>query len=223
MDNEKLICPICGAKTSGCYGNYRKDRLCKKHGEMLDNGELRLDESGKYVSTKKEAASDELTCIICGEPSNGKHFCLKCYHKYKSRTIGIEIKNCREFTITDAYGNHNVKTANGLYVRSKSEKIIYDEFLRRKINCEYERTISYKDEEGNIKDLHPDFYLPDYNLYIEHWGYLDAHDEEYEETKKYKEKIYQIKGYKLAATTSKDINDIQGAIEKLLLEHDIVI
>ena len=228
MSDEKLICPICGEPTRVYMGNARKDRLCGKHADMLKAGELVLDEKGKFITPKtatkepqKENTASDLTCILCGENSNGKHFCLKCYRKYHERTITVEVKGCTEFTLTDAYGNKDTKTANGLYVRSLSEKIIYDELFRRGIKCEYERTVTYRDENGEIKELHPDFYLTDYKLYIEHWGYLDSRDAEYEKTKAYKEKIYKAKGYRLAATTSKDIKDIQSAIERLLLENDI--
>ena len=228
MSNDNLICPICGEPTRVYMGNARKDRLCGKHADMLKTGELVLDEKGKFITPKtatkepqKENTASDLTCILCGENSNGKHFCLKCYRKYHERTITVEVKGCTEFTLTDAYGNKDTKTANGLYVRSLSEKIIYDELFRRGIKCEYERTVTYRDENGEIKELHPDFYLTDYKLYIEHWGYLDSRDAEYEKTKAYKEKIYKAKGYRLAATTSKDIKDIQSAIERLLLENDI--
>lgn len=240
-ETTELKCPICGEPTSVYYGNARKDGLCSKHGKSANSGEIvQCPDCGKWnekgagcecrsfarKSKDKEIieenkSTDELTCIICGEPSNGKHFCIKCWKKYKERTITIEVKNCTEFEITDAYGNKNTKTANGLYVRSLSEKIIYDELFRRNIKCEYERTVTYKDENGNIKELHPDFYLSDYKLYIEHWGCLDSRNKEYEETKRYKEKIYEAKGYKFAATTSKDIKDIQAAIERLLLENNI--
>ena len=239
MSTEKLVCPICGEPTRVYMGNARKDRLCGKHADMLKAGELvQCEECGKWHKTTelctciafakkvvkeppKDSTASDLTCIICGEDSNGKHFCLKCYRKYHERTITVEVKGCTEFTLTDAYGNKDTKTANGLYVRSLSEKIIYDELFRRGIKCEYERTVTYKDENGEIKELHPDFYLTDYKLYIEHWGYLDSRNAEYEKTKAYKEKIYKNKGYSLAATTSKDIKDIQSAIERLLLENDI--
>lgn len=225
---NNLICPICGEPTRVYMGKARKDRLCGKHADMVKAGELVLNEKGQFITLKtatkepqKENTASDLTCILCGENSNGKHFCLKCYRKYHERTITVEVKGCTEFTLTDAYGNKDTKTANGLYVRSLSEKIIYDELFRRGIKCEYERTVTYRDENGEIKELHPDFYLTDYKLYIEHWGYLDSRDAEYEKTKAYKEKIYKTKGYRLAATTSKDIKDIQSAIERLLLENDI--
>ena len=83
MSKEKLICPICGEPTRVYMGNARKDRLCGTHADMLKNGELVLTDKGQYVKAgEKELPKDEhssdLTCIICGEPSNGKHFCLKC-------------------------------------------------------------------------------------------------------------------------------------------------
>ena len=239
MGNDNLICPICGEPTNIYMGKARRDRLCRKHGMLANKGELiqcdtcggwnGAEESCKCKTTAKtvvkepprETTTSDLTCILCGENSNGKHFCLKCYRKYHERTITVEVKGCTEFTLTDAYGNKDTKTANGLYVRSLSEKIIYDELFRRGIKCEYERTVTYRDENGEIKELHPDFYLTDYKLYIEHWGYLDSRNAEYEKTKAYKEKIYKSKGYRLAATTSKDIKDIQSAIERLLLENDI--
>ena len=34
----------------------------------------------KVKEESKEIKSEnELTCIICGEPSNGKHFCIDCW------------------------------------------------------------------------------------------------------------------------------------------------
>lgn len=61
-------------------------------------------------------------------------------------------KDCRYFT-----------SLNGTKVRSKSEQFIADWFYRHSIKYEYEPLL-------NIKDFvfHPDFYIPDANLYIEH-------------------------------------------------------
>ena len=235
--SEDLKCPICGKPTFIYFGSPRKDRLCKEHGTMSNKGEIeQCPECGKWNKTgetceckknthKEEPKNnlEELTCIICGKPSNGKHFCVDCWKKYHSKTIDIRIEYCKDTKIIDAYGNKDTKTANGLYVRSIQEKVIYDELFRRGIKCEYERTISYKNEQGELKELHPDFYLTDYKIYIEHWGYLDSRNKQYEEEKSFKEKIYKSKGYKLAATTSADIKDIQAAIERILVENDITV
>lgn len=217
-------CVICG-KPSGMYP------LCKEHLKMKNLGAVaKCDKCDNWYvvadgckCSKRPNDTSTLTCIICGKNSNGKHFCLDCYNKYKDRTIDLKIKNCVEYKLLDPYGNKDTKTANGLYVRSLSEKIIYDEIFSRGIKCEYERTVSYKNEKGEIKELHPDFYLTDYKLYIEHWGMLETRNKQYIKEKEFKEKIYKAKGYKLAATVNSDIKDIQTAIDRILLENDIEI
>lgn len=54
-------------------------------------------------------------------------------------------------------------TLDGTKVRSKSEQFIADWFYRHSIKYEYEPLLNVKDF-----DFHPDFYIPDANLYIEH-------------------------------------------------------
>jgi len=52
---------------------------------------------------------------------------------------------------------------DGTRVRSKSEQFIADWFYRHSIKYEYEPRLNIKDF-----DFHPDFYIPEANLYIEH-------------------------------------------------------
>jgi DNA helicase-4 len=54
-------------------------------------------------------------------------------------------------------------TLNGDKVRSKSEQSIADWLYRHSIPYEYEPLLNVKDF-----DFHPDFYIPDANLYLEH-------------------------------------------------------
>jgi superfamily I DNA/RNA helicase len=54
-------------------------------------------------------------------------------------------------------------TLDGTKVRSKSEQFIADWFYRHSIKYEYEPLLNVKDF-----SFHPDFYIPDANLYIEH-------------------------------------------------------
>lgn len=54
-------------------------------------------------------------------------------------------------------------TLDGTKVRSKSEQFIADWFYRHSIKYEYEPLLNIKDF-----DFHPDFYIPEANLYIEH-------------------------------------------------------
>lgn len=54
-------------------------------------------------------------------------------------------------------------TLDGIKVRSKSEQFIADWFYRHSIKYEYEPLLNVKDF-----SFHPDFYIPEANLYIEH-------------------------------------------------------
>lgn len=234
MSDDKLICPICGEPTNVYMGNARRDRLCKKHGMLANKGELvQCDKCGGWngaeVSCKckttaktvvkepsKDTVASDLTCITCGEPSNGKHFCLKCYNKYKDRSIDIRISNCRDTQIIDEYGNKTKKTKDGRNVRSLSEKIIIDYFFDNYIRVVYEKTIPYVNEKGEDSTLHPDFYLPDYDLYIEFNGLTNK---SYLKKKNYALKIYEEKGYDVVILESQDIDDIEGTLPRILSKY----
>ena len=221
---EKLVCPICGEPTRVYMGNARKDRLCAKHADELKAGTLIRNEDGTYSEksithipaapkTKPiEENTDELTCLLCNKPSNGKHFCRECYFKFKEREIDIHIKNCKEVIIVDEYGNRKVPCKDGRKVRSRAEKIIADFFFDNHIRVIYEKDIPYE-KDGQEKTLHPDFFLPDYGpeingrkkgLIIE---YNELENEDYLKSKKYSMQIYIDKGFEVMVLTSKDIDD----------------
>lgn len=67
------------------------------------------------------------------------------------------------------YGVRSV-TAKGEGVRSIAERRIADYFAKNNINYAYEdRLVDYRIGP-------PDFYLPDYDVYVEYWGLVDADD-----------------------------------------------
>ena len=233
MSNEILVCPICGEPTYLHFGNPRKDHLCRKHGIMEHNGEItKCSDCGKWYQTDKiceckisktiatkptkETNTSELTCIICGEPSNGKHFCYNCYKEYKDHSIDIRITNCRDTEIIDKYGNKKVKTKDGRFVRSLSEKIILDYFFDHYTRVVYEKTVPYINENGENAELHPDFYLQDYNVYIEFNGLTNK---TYLKKKDYVNKIYKSKGLNVIILDSNDINDIEGTLDQILDQY----
>ena len=215
---EKLTCPICGAPTRIYMGNPRKDRLCAKHADELKAGKIALcQDCGKYHNTEEQCScqkqTNEITCLLCGQPSNNYHFCKVCYAKYKDGAIDIRIKNCKEIEILDKYGNKTFKCADGRKVRSKSEKIISDFLFNHKIRAIYEETIYYYAENETI-ELHPDFYLPDYDIYIEHNGLLN--NKSYKSRKDKIEKYYKELNRKLIITTEDDLYDIDAKLKPAL-------
>ena len=229
MKNENLICPICGKPTSVWYGNARKDRLCREHAQQLKDGLIeQCPDCGKWHETDKpckckstiakhfeNADASELTCLICGEPSNGKHFCRSCYAKYKDRSVDIRITHCTETEILDEYGNLIYTCDDGRKVRSRAEAIICSWLYNNKIRIKYEEPVYYRDEEsGETKALHPDFYLPDYELYIE---YNELSNPKYLKSKEYTQKIYDKLGLKVLVMTDKNLQDVAACLKPRLL------
>ena len=170
-----------------------------------------LDKNNKLQSKISTAK-----CLICQEPSNGKHFCFSCYSKYKNRSIDVRIKECISAEIIDPYGNKNIKTKDGRFVRSLSEKIIIDYFFDNYIRVVYEKPIPYVNEKGEDATLRPDFYLPDYDLYVEFNGLTN---ESYLKKKSYASKIYKEKGYNIVILDSNDINDIENKLNNTLKKY----
>lgn len=233
MANE-LKCPICGKPTYLVYGKHpRKDGLCNECGLRAHNKEIeqcpdcgKWNETGKLCECKQpkktppqketKVETSDIACIICGESSNGKHFCYKCWNKYKDKSIDIRITHCNSVQVLDEYGNKTKKAKDGRFVRSLSEKIILDYFFDNYIRVVYEKTIPYTNEKGEEKELHPDFYLKDYDLYIEFNGLTNK---TYLKMKSYVNKIYQEKGLKVEILESEDIDDIETTMEKLLAKY----
>lgn len=244
--SEKVLCPICGEPTYMVYGKYpRKDKLCGKHATMLRDGEIAVTDKGIYYDTETKKVlnfvitssswakdtkvnteydksvqcvtntNDDLTCIICGNVSDGKHFCKPCYFKYKDRSVDIRISHCNEVEILDEYGNLQYKCADGRKVRSRAEMIISDFLFNNRVRAVYEETIYYKDGDDD-KTLHPDFYLPDYDIYIE---YNELTNKPYLKSKDYAQKIYDRLQKKVFIMTEKDLTDIAACLKPKLGLH----
>ncbi len=232
------VCPICGKPTRVYMGNARKDGLCGTHADMLKAGEIMLCEKcGKYhkhgekcgneVKAKQHSETetpktDDLTCLICKEPSNGKHFCSKCWKEYfstygkfenKSKRITVIIDNELNCEIIDKYGNKNTLCSSGAYVRSDCEARIADKLYEKRICVAYEKVVPYTDENGERQLLHPDFYLPEEDLYIEYNG---LSGKEYLKRKEYTEKIYKEQGKKILTMSHDDLRDLEGFLAKHL-------
>ncbi len=226
---DKLICPICGEPTRIYMGNARKDRLCGKHADMLKAGDLILGEDGKFTlkdapkpelkerAAAEPAAASDLTCIICGEPSNGKHFCVKCYHKYKNKIIYLKIKDCVEYEPLGYEYESDLVCEDGHIVKSEPERNIDNWLFNHDIKHIYERTYQVNE---TVK-LRPDWCLPGYikdedgrpvDVYVEYWGIEGS--AKYENIKNYKLPIYQQEGLTLInINAEQDKRDISAALD----------
>ena len=73
------------------------------------------------------------------------------------------------------YGVESV-TLRGETVKSIGERRIADYFERNNINYVYEQEARGKGLFFDYKISSPDFYLPDYDVYVEYWGLVNADD-----------------------------------------------
>lgn len=214
--SKQLCCPICGEPTAKSWGNYNQFGLCKEHSKMEKNGEIvQCEECGRWHEIFEKCECQKLTCIICNEPSNGKHFCYSCWKQYKDKSIDIRFKNLKFEKVLDNYGNKTVPCKSGIKVRSRAEKIICDFLFDHNIKNVYEKEIPYN-EYGKEKTLKPDFYLPDYfknGLIVE---YNELQNEEYLNSKNYVLKAYKKLGIDVIVLTKEDIdNDLRRLKSKL--------
>lgn len=102
-----------------------------------------------------------------------------------------------------------LKCDDGHRVSSKSEKIIDDFLTKKGIRHYYDLVI---DDDTNWRY---DFYLPDYDIFIEHWGYKTKN---YSERKRVKLAYYNSKGYKLVESeeeTIGDTNNLRKALKQV--------
>ncbi len=73
------------------------------------------------------------------------------------------------------YGVKSV-TLRGETVKSIGERRIADYFEKNKINYVYEQEARGKFSFLSYKISSPNFYLPDYDVYVEYWGLVNADD-----------------------------------------------
>lgn len=107
-----------------------------------------------------------------------------------------ELVSCEDFEEHEAFiearAESSYRTLNREKVKSESEKLIADFLFTHGINYRYEDLAEWAETSKDHGEYFPDFYLPEHDLYIEHWGIRE--DGEVPEwfswdTERYKEKM----------------------------------
>ena len=185
------------------YEKSQNENLMLKAKLKANNATL---ENTTAENKKLQDKIQSVRCILCGEASNGKHFCYNCYQKHKNNGLDIRFKSISEQAeILDPYGNKTFICDDYNMVRSRAEALISNFLYNHKIRYVYEKPIYYADN----KTLHPDFYLPDYDIYIE---YNELDTESYIQSKEFAMRIYKQKNLKVYVMTNKDLNNIEAFI-----------
>ena len=130
-------------------------------------------------------------------------FCDKCFDEvYLDR---------RNFD-TKVELSKTIRATDGTLVQSDGERRIAEFLDQNGIRFRY-------DERMRIVDgyaIRPDFYLPEFDLYIEYWG-MDTTDYKIGMLKKLK--MYQQQGKKLVSIHREDRAQIEKVLERKLAKH----
>ncbi|MHA2244111.1 MAG: hypothetical protein ACXADY_04025 [Candidatus Hodarchaeales archaeon] len=101
------------------------------------------------------------------------------------------------------------RTKDGDIVKSRAEVIVDDALVDLKITHEYEKEIRLGD-----KIYKPDWYLPDYDLFIEYWGMED--NRSYQVYQREKQKTYGEYNIPYLSLADKDLEDRFALEERIL-------
>ncbi|MBD3226985.1 MAG: helicase IV [Candidatus Lokiarchaeota archaeon] len=128
--------------------------------------------------------------------------CIIIYIIYRALNWGKKSKRLKAKTY---------KCLDRHVVKSRAELIIDNLLTLYGIKHIYERTIHI-----NGKALRYDFYLPDFDIYLEYWGLFDK---KYLKRKKQKIHLYKKKNLNLVSIEDIDLKDIYKILPKKLSKY----
>lgn len=127
-------------------------------------------------------------CVFCGRTTRSCkiNICDECLKKYEDRELLVKVGKIRTTIdvkeIIEKYNEFNIyRCIDGHKVKSEQERDVDNYLYNHKITHAYELEIDEK--------LHPDFYIPEYDIYIEYWS-------SYPKEQYFKESIYKLIKYK---------------------------
>lgn len=111
------------------------------------------------------------------------------------------------------------ETLNGELVKSGGERMIADYLFKNKIRYEYEKPVKGR---SNRTISRPDFYLPDYDVYVEYWGMVDTQDgkerKEYVKGMEWKMARYRESGIRFVSIYPDEIERLDSVFARKLKE-----
>ena len=154
------------------------------HALGLEILELEKQRSNLFDPDEEEVKTRRLTQFLFNEALEEKKFHNDLINYLKSRDPGY-IEEKTEFASEEEKEEFyqymrslRWRTLDSTEVKSVAERDIMNFFLSHKVNGEdikilYEEPANwaqYLDDDGRSKSPRPDFFFPDFNIYIEHWA-----------------------------------------------------
>lgn len=170
--------------------------------------------SAGELSIRQRALANEKRCTRChrlispkeaerGLVKYGRPYCYHCFDERVLEDVNFE---------RDVEAAKRLRTTNEVAVQSQGERRIGDYLSAQGIRFVYDER--YRIAADQI--LRPDFYLPEFDLYIEYWG-MDTDD--YVERKREKRILYQRAGKKLISLTPQDLPELERILAEKLSKY----
>ena len=207
--------------------------------DIIDEGNFKSDIAPEDYLYK--AIKEYLNNVVIKDIDKSNHLIsLYAYYMYSHNSldkdfgdvIDVEMGFDLETLKIKYYKYKNLKTFQDEKVKSLQELIIANYLFLHGIKYRYEASYKYDIRDEYHRQYHPDFYLPDYDIYIEHFGInKDGRAPQYNEIeeKKYldgivaKRNIHKQYSTKLIETYSYDFDNykIEEVLEKKLKKAGI--
>ena len=196
MENNKFICQYCGRELKNANSLRNHERLCKqnpnkqemywlayggfsKYNEKLKTGEVKRKPSNQYIKSNelglpKPEMTDE-TKFKCGNGWRGKTHTPEQIQQL-SNTMQKVVQNNPNYSYSATSKRFKKSIYKGFHMDSSWE-LIFAQYLD-KFNIKWvKNSKGFKYIwENRERTYYPDFYLEDYNLYIEIKGHESERD-----------------------------------------------
>ena len=172
--------------------------------------------SGKLIKEAIKIAEQKLekTCSKCGRKVESDEYArsMKAFSRIYCDHCFDEVYIMRRNYDTKVDLKKTIKTNDGCLVQSDGERIIANFLHQNSIQYRYDERIRII--EGYA--IRPDFYLPEFDIYIEYWG-MDTVD--YKIGMLIKKKLYQQQEKKLLSVSFKDKHNLVELLKQKLSRY----
>ena len=180
-----------------------------------------------YVRTAAAETVAAVETALREKEAAGRHFCARCHRPVDSdeyiRALDVYGRpyctHCLDeralegvnFEATVEGAKRRI-TQDGTAVQSVGERRIADWLAARNIRYVYDERFRI----ARDTVLRPDFYLPEFDLYIEYWG-MDT--PEYNANMEKKRWFYQRAGKRLVSISHRDFASLEAVLDRKLARH----
>jgi hypothetical protein len=182
----------------------------------------------EYVRLAALAAADAIQAAVRTKINDSQHACVKCgqavapdeYDRAQKAFQRAYCDHCFDAVFlerrnweTQVELNKTIEAKDGTLVQSDGERLIAEELTALGIAYRYDNRFRL------IKGyaIRPDFYLPEFDLYIEYWGMEDNLD--YQIGMLEKKKLYQQAEKKLISLYGREKHRLRETLREKLAPH----